>query len=64
MNDEVYTISPYGLIAMEIGTEAARRVIDRLELHLRRHYGSPAGIVLDDGELFFCKLGVPEAQET
>ena len=47
-----YTLTPLGLLSMELGHETAQRVIDRLELYLRRHCGVPSAIVLDEDGAF------------
>lgn len=54
---ESYTLTLYGLLAMEIGEDAARKATERIELHLRRHHGTPSGVVLTpDGEFIFTSL--------
>jgi len=59
--NESYTLTPFGLIAMEIGEASARRVTDRLELYLRRHHDTPSAVVLtEDGEMVFAALAVKE----
>lgn len=63
MDDEVYRLTPFGLLGhvleKEIGAGGegvARRALDALELHMRRFYakdGNAAIILQDDGMLTF-----------
>ena len=55
-DNEIYTLTPFGLISMEFGDDAARAVLDRIELYLRRHYGSPSAIVFDGDSFSFSSL--------
>lgn len=55
-DEEVYRLTPFGLISMEIGDESAHRIMDRLELYLRRHYGAPSAIVFDGDGFTFSRL--------
>jgi len=51
-----YRLTPFGLLSMELGDEAARRAIDRIEMHLRRHYGVPSAIALTPEGMIFTRL--------
>lgn len=64
MTQEAYILSFYGLLSMEIGEDAARRAVDRVELYLRRHHGTPSGVVLTpEGEFIFTRLAQEESKE-
>jgi len=56
VSEEIYVASPLGVLTTVLGVEEARRAIDALELHMRRHYGETPGIVLDCSELRFVEL--------
>lgn len=57
MPNESYRLTFYGLLSMEVGEDAAKRAVDRLELYLCRHYGTPSGVILTaDGSFTFASL--------
>ena len=56
MDDGPYTITPFGLLSIDIGEWQARRAVDAIEAHLRRHYGTPRAVVWDGERLPFSRL--------
>lgn len=51
--EEVYTLTPYGLLCLHHGEKLAKQICDQIELHLRR---SGEGIVVDKNQLKFVYL--------
>lgn len=60
-DDEKYVLTPLGLLT-SIGVEEreAKRILDAVELHLRRHYGAPSAIVFDGEGFTFARLEATE----
>ena len=56
MDKKSYEITPLGLLMIDMPESMAKQAIDRLTLHMLRHYGPVPGIVLEDGQLLFVRL--------
>lgn len=56
VENETYVVTPLGVLAAVLNPEDARRAIDALELHMRRHYGATPGIVVDGDAMLFAAL--------
>jgi len=52
-DDELIQLTPYGLLSHEFSDSTARRVLDVLELYMRR---GNLGIAIEDNRLQFVKL--------
>jgi hypothetical protein len=51
--EEIYCLTPYGLLCQYHEEKTAKQICDQIELYLRR---SGEGIVIDDNQLQFVKL--------
>lgn len=56
MANERYEMTPLGLLTLDMPEPMAKKAIDRLTLHMLRHYGPVPGIVLENGQLLFVRL--------
>ncbi len=57
-DEEIYTLTPYGLLGQVIADADANAVIDALTLYMLRHAkpGHVMGIVVDGGHLSFVQV--------
>ncbi len=62
MAEEIYTLTPYGLLGHVIDEEAAKAAIDALTLYMIRNAkpGHFLGLVADGGHLQFVQVGKGE----
>lgn len=51
--EQICTLTPLGLVALQIGDQEARRVIDSIDLYCRRNN---CGIAIHDNQLRFVTL--------